>query len=280
MTSNQAPVDIAKALVAGLVAKDPDAVRSLYAGPADIDDPAAGRQVDGGFEQLVKTWAPATITSVVSSEVTHSTTGAGGRFNGTEITLQLEKNGQPQTLDIVVVSEFDDQGGLVRNRLYYRLARVTGEQHVRTRILGEEPIHLEPLVPILAEYQNQLRAGDPDGQAETFSPDGVFNGHGESQDLRDGLGMGVYRGREEVRAVLKQMFEVGDEEAGYDSDEDEHAGAILEKLNSFSDGTTTILEFNIIHANHPVNRTSAGVAAYELGDDGLIKEARVYDEAW
>ena len=60
----------------------------------------------------------------------------------------------------------------------------------------------------------------------------------------------------------------------------EHAGAVIEKLNVIADDTTTVLEFNIIHENHPSNRTSAGVAAYELGPDGLIKEARVYDEAW
>ncbi|MCU1637791.1 MAG: hypothetical protein JWL94_438 [Microbacteriaceae bacterium] len=271
---------VATALVEGLISGDVAGVRSLYAGPADIDDPAAGRQIDGGFEKLVREWAPASLTSVKSWDVTHSTTGANGRFNGTEISLVLDKNGQDKDLDLVVVSEFNEGGGLVRNRLYYRLARVTGVQHVRTRILGEEPINLEPFNPTLVEYQKQLRAGDPDGQANTFSPDGVFNGHGESQDLRDGLGMGVYRGREAIRTVLKQMFEVGDEEAGFDSGEDEHSGAIIEKLNSFTDGTTTILEFNIIHANHPVNRTSAGIAAYELGDDGLMKEARVYDEAW
>ncbi|MDX2377853.1 hypothetical protein M4I32_13710 [Microbacterium sp. LRZ72] len=279
-TSTTNPQDVAAALIEGLVSHDVAAVRALYDGPADIDDSAAGRQIDGGFEKLVREWAPATITRVKASNVTHSVTGANGRFNGTEITLTLDKNGADKDLDIVVVSEFNETGGLVRNRLYYRLARVTGEQHVRTRILGEEPINLEPFNPTLAEYQKQLRAGDPDGQADTFSPDGVFNGHGESQDLRDGLGMGVYKGRENIRAVLKQMFEVGDEEAGYESGEEEHAGAIIEKLNSFTDGTTTILEFNIIHANHPVNRTSAGVAAYELGEDGLIKEARVYDEAW
>ncbi|MFI8593156.1 nuclear transport factor 2 family protein [Microbacterium sp. NPDC078428] len=274
------PQTVAAALVEGLISRDVDAVRSLFDGPADIDDPAAGRQIDGGFEKLVREWAPATITGVTSWKVTHSTTGANGRFNGTEISLVLNKDGAEKPLDIVVISEFNERGGLVRNRLYYRLARVTGEQHVRTRILGEEPINLEPFNPVLAEYQKQLRAGDPDGQADTFSPDGIFNGHGESQDLRDGLGMGVYVGRENIRAVLKQMFEVGDEEAGFESDDDQHAGAIIEKLNAFTDGTTTILEFNIIHANHPVNRTSAGVAAYELGADGLIKEARVYDEAW
>jgi hypothetical protein len=269
---------IASALIDGLVAGDVAGVKALYRGAADIDDPAAGRQIDGGFDALVAEWAPATLARVTSVELVHHTAGRDGRFSGTEFHLELDKGGVAQGLDVVVISEFDDDGGLVRNRLYYRLARVTGVQHVRTRILGEEPIHLPPLNPVLEEYQRALRKGDPDGQADTFSPDGVFNGHGESQDLRDGLGMGVYEGRDAIRAVLHQMFDIGDEEAGHAGEE--HAGAGIEKLNVIDDGTTTVLEFNIIHANHPTNRTSAGVAAYELGADGLLKEARVYDEAW
>jgi hypothetical protein len=269
---------VATALVEGLIRGDVAKVRSLFDGPADIDDPHAGRRIDGGFEELVRTWAPATITSVQSVRLEHSTTGADGRFNASEFEFVLDKNGADKLLNAVVLSEFNDNGGLVRNRLYYRLARVTGIQHQRTRILPEEPVHMEAFSPIVGEYQKQLRLGDPHGQAETFSVDGIFNGHGESQDLRDGLGMGLYEGREAVRAVLDEMFAIGDEEAGHEGEE--HRGAVLEKLNVFSDGTTTIMEFNIIHENHPVNRVSAGIAAYEIGEDGLIKEARVFDEAW
>ena len=276
LESSQASV--ASALLEGLIAGDVSAVRGLFDGPADIDDPLAGRQIDGGFEQLVKNWGPATLTTVKSVELVHSTSGANGRFSGSEFHLVLDKDGADKELDAVVISEFNEQGGLIRNRLYYRAARILGVQHQRTRILPEEPVYLEEQHPVIAEYQKQLRLGDPKGQAETFGPDGIFNGHGESQDLRDGLGMGIYEGRDAVRAVLDEMFAVGDEEAGHDGEE--HAGAVLEKLNIFANGTTTILEFNIIHVNHPVNRVSAGVAAYELGDDGLIKEARVYDEAW
>ncbi|MBN9194276.1 nuclear transport factor 2 family protein [Microbacterium sp.] len=270
--------DVAQALIRGLVEGDVAGVKALFAGPADIDDPAAGRQIDGGFDRLVREWAPAHITRVTSVELAHHTAGKDGRFSATEFHLVLDKDGQDKDLDIVVVSEFGEDGGLVRNRLYYRLARVTGVQHQRTRILGEEPIHLAPFNPVLDQYQKALRQGDPDGQADTFSEDGVFNGHGESQDLRDGLGMGVYEGRDAIRAVLRQMFDIGDEEAGHQGEE--HAGAHIEKLNVIDDGVTTVLEFNIVHENHPLNRTSAGVAAYELGEDGLLKEARVYDEAW
>lgn len=274
-----AQAQVAGKLLEGLIAGSPDAVRALYEGPADIDDPAAGRQIDGGFDQLVRDWAPASLGRVVSTSLIASTTGADGRFAGTEFHLVLDLNGAPQTLDVVIVSEFGDGVNLVRNRLYYRLARLTGEQHPRTRILPETPLREEQDLPGMAEYQKTLRAGDALAMAATFTDDAVFDGHGESKNLRDGIGMGRFVGHEEIVGVLTQMFEIGDEEAQHGGDG--HNGTILEKLNKFNNGTTTIVEFNIIHKNHPTNRVSAGVAAYELDSTGTkLKAARIYDEAW
>lgn len=273
----RAQAQIAQALVDGLSRADVAGVRSLFAGPADIDDPAAGRQVDGGFERLVENWAPAHQARIISISPIASTSGANGRFAGSEFHLELEQNGKPKELDIVVVSEFAGDK-LVRNRLYYRLARLTGQQHQRTRILPEEPLHIDPWLPGMEEYEDTLRAGEALAMAATFTDDAVFDGHGESTDLRDGLGMGRYVGRDAIIGVLTQMFEIGDEEAGHDGDG--HNGTILEMLNVFNNGTTTIVEFNIIHKNHPVNRVSAGVAAYQLDGSGKLQEARIYDEAW
>jgi hypothetical protein len=90
--------------------------------------------------------------------------------------------------------------------------------------------------------------------------------------------MGIYEGRETIRQVLVQMFGIIDKDAG-NAGGGQH-GANIEKLNIFTDGRTTIMEFNIIDPNHPTNRVHAGVAAYELNEAGLIREARVYDEAW
>lgn len=270
---------VATRLIDGLIAGDPDGVRALYSGPADIDDPAAGRQVDGGFERLVRNWAPSALARVVSTSLIASTTGADGRFAGTEFHLELDIAGHPQTLDVVVVSEFGSENALIRNRLYYRLARLTGEQNARTRILPETPVREEPDLPGMAEYQRTLRAGDAVAMAGTFTTDAVFDGHGESKDLRDGLGMGRFVGHEEILGVLTQMFEIGDEEAQHEGDG--HNGTILEKLNKFNNGVTTVVEFNIIHKNHPTNRMSAGVAAYELDETGTkLAAARIYDEAW
>ncbi|MEY2854168.1 MAG: hypothetical protein RL030_1300 [Pseudomonadota bacterium] len=266
----------AQRLIDGLVQGSPAQVRALFAGPADVDDPFAGRHIDGGFEALVRNWGPARLARIESVTLRHATHGAGGRFCGAEFELALDKSGQRKTLDVVAVIEFSGEM-MKKCRLYYRRARVDGVQHVRNRIL-EELQHIEPFLPTIARYQKALTDGDAEAQADTFSLQGRFNGHGESTDLGQGVGMGIYEGRETIRQVLVQMFGIIDKDAG-GTRSGQH-GANIEKLNIFTDGVTTVMEFNIIDPNHPTNRVHAGVAAYELDAEGLIKEARVYDEAW
>jgi hypothetical protein len=272
----QEKTQAAQRLIDGLVRGAPDDVRALFVGPADIDDPFAGRHIDGGFESLVRNWGPARLAKIESVTLQHATHGAGGRFCGAEFELILDRSGKRQSLNVVAVIEFSGTR-MKKCRLYYRRARVDGVQHVRNRVL-DEPQNIEAFLPTIARYQLALTQGDANAQADTFAVDGRFDGHGESTDLADGVGMGIYEGRETIRAVLVQMFGIIDKDAG-GTDRGQH-GANIEKLNIFSDGTTTIMEFNIIDPNHPTNRVHAGVAAYELGSSGLIREARVYDEAW
>jgi hypothetical protein len=274
-SSSEAKATLARQLIEGLAEGEPDQVRALFAGPADIDDPFAGRQVDGGFERLVRNWGPAKLARIESVTLDHLTEGAGGRFCGAEYSLRLiKKSGESKLLNTVAVIEMAGDKAL-KARLYYRRARVDGIQHIRNRVL-DEPAHLEAFAPVLAQYQAALTAGDAEALARTFSIDGRFDGHGEAVDLKQGVGMGIYQGREKIREVLIQMFGIIDEEAGAGGNQ---RGANLEKLNIFSDGKTTIMEFNIIAPNHPTNVVHAGVSAYEIAD-GLICDARVYDEAW
>jgi hypothetical protein len=275
-TASNAKADLARRLLDGLVKGNVDDVRAVFHGPADIDDPFAGRQIEGGFEAMVRNWGPAKLATVKSMQLQHVTVGAAGRFCGAEFELLLDKGGSEKKLNVVAVLEMS--GEKVRKcRLYYRRARVDGVQHVRNRIL-DEPQHIEAFAPVLAEYQRALTEGDAEGQTATFAADGRFDGHGESTDLSQGLGMGIYAGRAAIREVLVKMFGIIDQEASKGGGR--QTGANLEKLNIFSDARTTIMEFNIIDPNHPTNRVHAGVSAYELDDQGLIKEARVYDEAW
>jgi len=273
MTDTTLASSLAQGLIDGLVSGSPDKVRSLFSGPADIDDPFAGRQIDGGFEHMVRNWGPAKLAKVKSVEMEHLTIGKGGRFVGAEFHFELDRNDEDKRLDVVAVLEMDGER-ILRSRLYYRCARITGVQHVRDRIL-QEVQELQPLLPILEPYQKALGSGDTEGMLATFDVHGIFNGHGEHTDLRQGLGMGIYNGRSEIRPALEQMFSLVGEAMG------KPIGSInLMKMNGFTDGTTYILEFTMIDPNHPENRVHAGVACYEVGENGLIKEARIFDEAW
>lgn len=268
-----AGADLAQKLIEGLAGGSPERVRALFSGPADIDDPFAGHQIDGGFERLVRNWGPAKLAAIQSIEMEHCTVNATGRFVGAEFHLELDKNGSGKRLDVVAVLEL--QGAkIVRSRLYYRRARVDGVQHVRNRILDEVQV-MEAAPLILETYQTALHSADTEGMLATFDEHGIFNGHGEHTDLRQGLGMGIYADRGSMRKALQQMFDLVGEAVG----KPVHP-IKLEKMNGFTDGRNFVLEFNIIDPNHPTNRVHAGVAVYELGANGLIKEARIYDEAW
>jgi hypothetical protein len=273
MTDTALATRLAQGLIDGLVMGSPDQVRSLFSGPADIDDPFAGRQVDGAFENMVRNWGPAKLAKVKSVEMEHCTIGAGGRFVGAEFHFQLDKNGEDKRLDVVVVLEMDGDR-ILRSRLYYRRARIDGVQHVRDRILHEVQ-GLDPYPPIIGPYQEALHSADIEGMLATFDKNGIFNGHGEHTDLRQGLGMGIYNGHDEMRPALTQMFELIGEAVGKPL-----ASVNLLKMNGFTDGRTYVLEFTMIDPNHPENRVHAGVACYETGDNGLMKEARIFDEAW
>lgn len=266
-TDNDLQSESATAMINALCTGDVEAIRSLFSGAAEIDDPFAGRHVDGGFERMIREWRPVQGAKVDRVEVTSSTTQ--GRSNGTEITVHLSRDSGSVALPIVVVSEFAEDGKLERSRLYYRRALVDNVQHHRWPILAEKP-HRSPLNAPLAAYQTALRAGDVEGMMATFGPGFHFDGHGQSQDLDAGLGMGRYD-REETRTALIQMFGLNPQ-----------GGATIEHLNVIDDGKTTVLEFNLHQGvpEDPQIRAHAGVACYELGDDGLLVEARVYDEAW
>jgi hypothetical protein len=260
-------------LVEGLIAGDLPLVRSLYSGPADIDDPFAGHQVDGAFEAMVTSWRPVQGATVESLTTTHSTEADG--YVGTELELRLMIDGKPRTLSIVAVSEVAADGQLDRTRLYYRRANVDGQQHYRDRMLQDE-IQFE-FDPVIERYQKALLERDTAEFIATFAEDGYFDGHGGPLDQGDGLvdlslgqGMGRYVGHDELYRGIGQMMEIGRAES---------PKGRLEHVNAFTDGTTTVLEFNILRPEE--NRIHAGVACYEVAKDGrLLQAARVYDEAW
>jgi hypothetical protein len=260
-------------LIEGLIAGDLSLVRSLYSGPADIDDPFAGHVVEGAFEATVTSWRPVQGATVESLTTTHSTQADG--YVGTELELRLLIDGKPRKLSIVAVSEVAADGKFERTRLYYRRANIDLQQHYRDRMLQDE-VHVE-FHPTVERYQEALLERKTEEFIATFAEDGYFDGHGGPVDQEEGVlvdlslgqGMGLYVGHDELYRGIGQMMEIGSAES---------PKGRLEHVNAFSDGTTTVLEFNILRPEE--NRIHAGAACYEVNKDGLMQAARVYDEAW
>jgi hypothetical protein len=260
-------------LIEGLIDGDLALVRSLYSGPVDIDDPFAGHVVEGAFEAMVASWRPVRGATVESLVTTHSTQADG--YVGTELELRLLIDGRSRRLSIVAVSEVAADGQLERTRLYYRRANIDLQQHYRDRMLQDEIDVQFP--PIVEKYQQALLERNTQEFIATFAQDGYFDGHGGPVDQGEGVlvdlslgqGMGRYVGHDELYRGIGQMMEIGSAES---------PKGRLEHVNAFTDGTTTVLEFNILRPEE--NRIHAGVACYEVSEDGLIQAARVYDEAW
>jgi hypothetical protein len=260
-------------LIEGLIDGDLAVVRSLYSGPVDIDDPFAGHVVEGAFEAMVASWRPVRGATVESLVTTHSTQADG--YVGTELELRLLIDGRSRKLSIVAVSEVAADGQLERTRLYYRRANIDLQQHYRDRMLQDE-INVQ-FPPIVEKYQQALLERNTQEFIATFAQDGYFDGHGGPVDQGEGVlvdlslgqGMGRYVGHDELYRGIGQMMEIGSAES---------PKGRLEHVNAFTDGTTTVLEFNILRPEE--NRIHAGVACYEVSEDGLMQAARVYDEAW
>ncbi|WP_417563898.1 hypothetical protein [Microbacterium sp.] len=270
--------DASVSLVQGLADGDATAVHALFSGHPDIDDPFHGRRVGTSALDMVRQWAPRLHGEITAVRLEHFTQASG--HSGAEIAVDLKRpDASAITSKMVVVSELDlTSKKFLRSRIYYRRALIDDQQHVRLAIkentLGSFRFH-----PVVQRYQETLRAGDLDDMVSVFSPDGYLDGHGQSQVLRDGVGMGLYEGREQVRYCLKQMFDI--EGHGEESAHDPiSVGEYIDHRNMFDDGATTVLEFVIIRPNDPDAPEQAGVSAYEIGDDGLLGAARIYDEGW
>lgn len=278
MTSNPWTENSQK-LVDSLLSGDLNAVRSLYTGPADIDDPFDGHQVEGGFESMVKAWGPTRFAKSITPELTCSTIAEN--HVGTEINLRCEKDdGSIVNVGIVVVSEKGADGKFDKTRMYYRRAMLDGIQHWRERLFGE-PMEGMPYDGHFKDYHESLIAGDAEKMISTFAEGSYFDGHGGVQDangkpraqsLTEGKGMGLYLGKPEIKAALDQMFSIMRSEGG--------AGADLKHHVHFTDGKVHVVEFTIVHPKHPLNRVTGGVACYQLDDEGRLEAARIYDEAW
>jgi steroid delta-isomerase len=119
------------------------------------------------------------------------------------------------------------------------------------------PIMTDPAMPrAVLQFFAASRTGDLDGWAASFAEDALFH---------DPVGQPPHRGRAAIRAFLGSVVPGFDPFLG------------LTPLAAYTVGGSVAVSWRgaaVTRAGRPVNW--AGINVCELGDDGLIQEARAY----
>jgi len=178
-------------------------LKPLYRGVPDIDDPCAGRQVGKQAQRLMTTWEPVHAWNLKAVEPLFFTTD--GKQSAGEFAVRLEKGKREIVLPTVVVIEWAEEKLFRFVRLYYRRAWLDDRQHIRPRVIDARPV---TLLPIIDRYEEYLHTGSLEGIMDVFGEDPYLDGHGQSTNLSKGLGMGLFRGRDGIRDVFTQMFNI------------------------------------------------------------------------
>ncbi|HET8784295.1 MAG TPA: nuclear transport factor 2 family protein, partial [Candidatus Limnocylindrales bacterium] len=183
-----------------------------------------------------------------------ATTVDGGRVVG-EFAVELSQDGRTFALPVAAVVEPDREAGQLAIRVYHSQWPLLGHHVVRPPLLSRDPNVRES--DVVGEYQAALAAGDADRITATFEDDGCF---------REPAG-GQFRvcGREDLRQFFARFFSAG-------------GGITLEHCTVTEDGTRTALEFNAVKWGNVEMPPQAGVAVYERGASGRLREARIYDD--
>ena len=219
-----------------------------------IDDPQSGRIVGEGSFEAYREWSDEWLRARDAEPRPLATTVGDGRVVG-EFEVDLTQDGRSITLPVAVVVEPDPDARQLWARVYHSQWPLLGHHVVRPPLLSRDPNVRES--DVVGEYQAALAAGDTDRITATFEPDGCF---------RAPAG-GEFRvcGTDVLREFFARFFSAG-------------GGITLEHCTVTEDGVRTALEFNAVKWGSVDMPHQAGVAVYERGATGKLREARVYDD--
>jgi hypothetical protein len=219
-----------------------------------IDDPQSGRIVGETSFDAYRDWSADWLRVRDGRPREIATTVGPSRVVG-EFDVDVRQDGASFTLPVAVVVEPDPDAGQISVRIYHSQWPLLGRHVIRPPLLSRDPNVRES--DIVGEYQAALAAGDTDRITATFEPDGCF---------REPAG-GEFRvcGTDVLRGFFAHFFSVG-------------GGITLEHCTVTEDGTRTALEFNAVRWGSTDMPPQAGVAVYERGPTGRLREARVYDD--
>ena len=219
-----------------------------------IDDPQSGRIVGDASFGAYREWSEEWLRARDAQPRSLATTVGEGRAVG-EFEIDLTQGGRSTALPVAVVVEPDAEAGQLWVRVYHSQWPLLGRHVVRPPLLSRDANVRES--DVVGEYQSALAAGDTDRITATFEPEGCF---------REPAG-GEFRvcGTEALREFFARFFSAG-------------GGITLEHCTVTEDGVRTALEFNAVKWGSVDMPHQAGVAVYERGATGKLREARVYDD--
>jgi hypothetical protein len=243
-----------EAAEAALHSGDPTRLLDAFPGGVRIDDPRSGR-VEGEaalreFCQTSDRWRREHGGQPRPIAVTNGRSRVVGEFD-----LELTDQGNALVLPVAVVVEPDPAMRSVWIRIYHSQWPLLGHHEVRAPLLARNPSARES--DVVGEYQAALAAGDAARITATFEPDGCFREPAGPQFRRCGTDV--------LQAFFSGFFSAG-------------GGIILEHCTVTDDGVRTALEFNAVRWGEHDLPHQAGIAVYERGPSGKLREARIYDD--
>lgn len=233
---------------------DPTRLLDAFPGGVRIDDPRFGR-VEGEaalkeFHASSRRWLRDHAGHPRAIAVTMGAKRVVGEFD-----LELTDEGRTFVLPVAIVVEPDPAKRSVWIRTYHSQWPLLGHHVVRPPLLLRDPSVAES--DVVGEYQSALAAGDADRITATFEPDGCFREPAGPQYRRCGTDV--------LHGFFSLFFSAG-------------GGILLEHCTVTEDGVRSALEFNAVRWGGHDLPPQAGVAVYERGSSGKLREARVYDD--
>lgn len=238
----------------GLLAGEPDALISSFAGEPELHHPLRGR-IKGAraFAEFVgETTAWIAERDIAIEDVDHVVTGTRG-FE--EVVLHLGGDGKEVDLPVAIVADRHPDGRIDELRMYYSGWPLSGRHANRPPLLQPGPDVRAP--DVVAEYQRALAAGDADAIVATFEPDGYAR--------EPAGGRYVHSGPDGLRAFYEHLFSNG-------------GGIPLEHCALIDDGRACAIEYNVVRWGTTELPPQAGIAVYARGESGKLAAARIYDD--
>ncbi len=244
-------------LTALLGAQEEQLVRRLGE-RATIDDPLFGRT--NGLPGIVNcvrevgAWLAEGHATFEKSAFT-----MGSDRDVTEGMLGLDVDGRRVSIPLAVVAE-RRPGREVEIRLYYATGPVQKRKRVPRSPLVPENNELSVPLPVSAHIA-AVERGDLDAAIGSFEEGGT---------LQDPLGQKFTKGgHDTLRAFYEATFSPL---AGGNR----RNTAAIRKGGRADDGRTCVLEYTAVRAS---GDERPGLAAYELGENGLLRAVRIYEDA-